>query len=117
MKKETVIAPAPTPDDGDEEVIMLKLDFDEVEHVFYALHSAFHPEGFFDDPDAIVDDRFMALWHSFLIMAGWTEDEFWIVNKEQQHTCPDCGKVIDEDDEDEDLSLPETKAMAENKPN
>jgi hypothetical protein len=114
-KEKTVITPVPANPTGPVAIIS-KVPFDDVEHVFHATHSAFHAEGFFNDLDAEVDDRFLAIWHTFLLLAGWTEDEFWEANENQAHTCPECAKEMEEHDE-EDLTLPETKMQVEDKPN
>jgi hypothetical protein len=108
-KKPVVVKPETT--------TIVKMDFELVEDVFFTIHHAFHPNGF--DNGEEVDDRFVALWHLFLFTTGWTEDEFWATSKEHEHTCPDCGAPIDDDDED-DLELPEVseaKSKPEDKPN
>lgn len=55
-------------------LIQTKMPFEEVDHVFGALMSAFHPEEIGEDGP---DPRFLALWTLFLQCASWTEDEFW----------------------------------------
>jgi len=49
-----------------------KFPFEEVDHVFGALFTAFHVEER-EDPHS----QFLALWVLFLQCAGWTEDEYW----------------------------------------
>jgi hypothetical protein len=55
-------------------VIQTKMDFEEVDHVFGALLSAFHPEEIGEDGP---DPQFRALWTLFLTCSGWSEDEYW----------------------------------------
>lgn len=55
-------------------LIQNKMPFDEVDHVFGALISAFHPADIGEDGP---DPRFLALWTLFLQCACWTEDEYW----------------------------------------
>jgi hypothetical protein len=55
-------------------VIQTKMSFEDVDHVFGALMSSFHPEEIGEDGP---DPRFLALWTLFLQCAFWTEDEYW----------------------------------------
>lgn len=55
-------------------IIQSKIPLEEVEHVFGALISAFHPDDIGEDGP---DQRFLALWTLFLQCAGWNEDEYW----------------------------------------
>lgn len=72
-----------------EMVSFRKLDFEGVDEVFNALIFAFHPNGLEGEEEP--DPRFHASWQSFLVTAGWSEDEFWEVSHEHDSHCPHCG--------------------------
>lgn len=74
--------------------IIKKISFENVDFVFDALSSAFHPDGVHEDegPDA----KFYALWTLFLASAGWTEAEYWEEFENKPHICPECEKMSSE---------------------
>lgn len=55
-------------------LIETKIPFEEVDHVFVSLISAFHPNEIGEDGP---DPKFLALWTLFLECAGWDEDSYW----------------------------------------
>lgn len=96
--------------------IVERFPWESVEFVFDALFSAYHPNGM--DGEDHADMRFVSLWTLFLSTAGWTEEEFWAESqkREKEHTCPDCGEEI-HDEDDAALELPKTAKPVDNKAN
>lgn len=77
--------------------------------MFDLLQYTFQPEGFYDDEDEFyADDRFLAMWKSYLIIAGFpSEDLYWQeVDALPVEKCEKCK----EDDEKEQKKLAEEKA-------
>jgi len=69
-----------------------KLPWEIVNEGFNFFSYAFQPDGFEDESgNFIVDDRFTAIWKSFLCISGWTEDQFWKETHEHPDgECPEC---------------------------
>jgi hypothetical protein len=59
-----------------------KMDYDDVEHVYHAMFSAFHPEiveqeDMEEEAGFEANFDFICLWRMFLKCAGWTEEEYF----------------------------------------
>jgi|SRR5579885_2788187 len=75
------------------EAMVEKLPWDIVNEAFDLFSYAFQENGFEDEEgNYIVDDRFIAMWKSFLCISGWNEDEFWEETHNSNHQCPECKK-------------------------
>lgn len=93
--------------------VIEKMDFDYIDNVCDALHFAFYPDGINDNDNdnEDLDIRMLSLWHIFLSLVGWTEDEFWKEYNSRPRHCPNCGEVhhpnndIDEDKSDSKIKL------------
>jgi hypothetical protein len=99
--KKTLIETAPSLEEKEAETLtnsIPKMAFEDVDMVNDVLFSAFHPDGLEEDEQ--VNDRFLALFTVFLAAVGWTEAEYWEVIHERQHTCPHCGSMQDEKEEE-----------------
>lgn len=91
--------------------IIEKMDFENVDMVQDVLFCAFHPDELGEDDQ--LDDRYMALWHIFLVSVGWTDNEYWEEFKSRPRKCPGCGEMMDKDgnhvDDDSDVKSPNSK--------
>jgi hypothetical protein len=78
-----------------------KVDFAAMCEILHALHMAYMP-GDKDEPN----ERFLACWHTCLVISGWDEGDFWQCY-DGEDPCPVCGEEQgDVDEEDEVLALP-----------
>jgi hypothetical protein len=95
-----------------------KLDFDGVNAVNHSLFFAFHQDEDLGEDDEL-NPKFFTVWHAFLAIAGWTEDEYFAELENQEHICKDCGQPINDDDDlDLDIDITDTGSTdAANKPN
>lgn len=87
-----------------------RVPFEVCDEMWSLLSYAFHPNGFEDENGEIhIDDRFTALWKTFLLFAGYTEEEYWeIVDSMPHEKCEKCQK------EDEERVAKEKEDAAKN---
>ena len=73
---------------------MSKPSFDNLEFVFSALYEAFYENVESEEERDLADQKFDASWSSFLVMAGWTHEEFDAACDENQDddVCDSCKK-------------------------
>lgn len=89
--------------------VIEKIPAEICEDMFYHLQDIFQSDGFYDEDGAFwTDDRFLAMWKTFLLFAGWNEDEYWQVVENLPHEkCADCKK--EEEEEQEKLAKEKAK--------
>ena len=94
-----------------------KLDFEDVFEVMEVMRYSFHPEGIDENTD--VKEAFLTAWRTYLMLAGWAEDQFWeeMTNRSNHEHCPHCGNIVDSNDEDMELSPTSSHNANEHKPN
>lgn len=69
------------------------VDYEAVDFMYAALRNAFLTD---DEDDNVYESesfrRFLALWHLFLVSAGWTEEEYFDEREDHlsDHECPKC---------------------------
>lgn len=86
------------------ESINEKISWDIVNEAFSLFSDAFQPDGFEDEEgNYIVNDKFIAVWKNFLLISGWTEDEFWDYTHDAGGECPECKKEKEEQEKIEKL--------------
>ena len=90
--------------------VVKRLPVEICAEMFDLLQYAFQPEGFYDEDDEFfTDDRFLAMWKSFLICAGYfSEDEYWSALDKMPHDdkCEKCKA----ESEEEEKKIAEEKA-------
>lgn len=77
------------------EAVIEKLPFDMCNDAFDFFSYAFQENGSFENEkgEFYIDPRFTSMWTTFLVMAGWTEAEYWeMVDKMPHEKCEQCEK-------------------------
>lgn len=89
--------------------VVEKIPVEICEDMFYHIQDIFQPDGFYDDNESFyTNDRFLAMWKTFLLFAGWDENEYWeLVDSMPHEKCADCKK--EEEQELEKLAKEKAK--------
>ena len=90
--------------------VIEKIPVEMCEDMFYHIQDIFQPDGFYDEnEDFFTNDRFLAMWKTFLLFAGWNENEYWelVDNMPHNEKCEQCKK--EEEQEQEKLAKEKAK--------